>query len=76
MFVDRVIMLPRLEGPRLPGLPHDDDGFIPVDVYGRVAGSDDIYAAGDVTAFPLKQGAWPPNKRTPWRARSRPERVR
>ena len=56
IFVDRVITLPMLEGPRLPGLPHDHDGFIPVDAYGRVAGVDDVYAAGDVTAFPLKQG--------------------
>ena len=56
MFVDRVITLPRLEGPRLPGLPHDGQGFIPVDRFGRVIGLDSVYAAGDVTAFPLKQG--------------------
>jgi len=56
IFADRVITLPRLEGPRLPGLPHDRDGFIPVDRFGRVSGLEDIYAAGDVTAFPLKQG--------------------
>jgi len=56
IFTDRVITLPRLEGPRLPGLPHDRDGFIPVDRFGRVSGLKDIYAAGDVTSFPLKQG--------------------
>ena len=56
MSVDRVITLPELEGPRLPGLPHDKHGFIPVDTHGRVSGVDDVYAAGDVTAFPLKQG--------------------
>ena len=56
VYVDRVITLPQLEGPRLPGLPHDKHGFIPVDAYGRVSGIDDVYAAGDVTAFPLKQG--------------------
>ena len=56
IIVDRVITLPRLEGPRLPGLPHDRDGFVPADAYGRVTGLEDIYAAGDVTAFPLKQG--------------------
>ena len=56
MFVDRVITLPILEGPRLLGLPHDRDGFIPVDELGRVRDVDDVYAAGDVTAFPLKQG--------------------
>jgi sulfide:quinone oxidoreductase len=53
---DRVIALPRLEGPYVPGLPHDGHGFIPVDLYGRVAGIPDVYAVGDVTTFPLKQG--------------------
>ena len=56
MFVDRVITLPVLEGPSLPGLPHDQHGFIPVDSFGRVSDLDSVYAAGDVTAFPLKQG--------------------
>ncbi|MGO9497892.1 MAG: NAD(P)/FAD-dependent oxidoreductase [Solirubrobacteraceae bacterium] len=56
MFVDRVITLPVLEGPRLPGLPHDPHGFIPVDKFGRVSGVEHVYAAGDVTTFPLKQG--------------------
>jgi sulfide:quinone oxidoreductase len=56
MYVDRVVTLPQLEGPRLSGLPHDKHGFIPVDSHGRVSGVNDVYAAGDVTAFPLKQG--------------------
>jgi sulfide:quinone oxidoreductase len=56
LYVDRVVTLPRLEGPRLPGLPHDKHGFIPVDGHGRVSGVDDVYAAGDITTFPLKQG--------------------
>jgi sulfide:quinone oxidoreductase len=56
VYVDRVITLPQLEGPGLPGLPHDKHGFIPVDSHGRVSGVDDVYAAGDVTTFPLKQG--------------------
>jgi sulfide:quinone oxidoreductase len=56
LYVDRVITLAQLEGPRLAGLPHDQHGFIPVDAHGRVEGLDDVYAAGDVTAFPLKQG--------------------
>jgi sulfide:quinone oxidoreductase len=56
IFVDRVITLPVLEGPRLPGLPHDRHGFIPVDAHGRVTGLPDVYGAGDITAFPLKQG--------------------
>lgn len=53
---ERVVTLPRLEGPRLPGLPHDAEGFIPTDLYGRVRGVGGAYAAGDVTAFPVKQG--------------------
>ena len=53
---DRVVTLPALEGPRLAGLPADDRGFIPVDAHGRVAGAPDVYAAGDVTTFPFKQG--------------------
>jgi sulfide:quinone oxidoreductase len=56
VFVDRVITLPVLEGPNLRGLPHDQHGFIPVDSFGRVSDLDHVYAAGDVTAFPLKQG--------------------
>lgn len=56
LCADRVVTLPSLEGPRLSGLPYDRDGFIPVDGFGQVSGLDDVYAAGDVTAFPLKQG--------------------
>ncbi len=53
---DRVIALPRLIGRALEGLPQDDLGYIPVDDHGRVAGAPDVYAAGDCTAFPMKQG--------------------
>jgi sulfide:quinone oxidoreductase len=56
IYVDRVVTLPELIGPSLHGMPHDQHGFIPVDSYGRVTGLEDIYAAGDVTTFPLKQG--------------------
>jgi sulfide:quinone oxidoreductase len=56
VFVDRVVTLPVLEGPRIHGLPHDRYGFVPVDAHGRVAGLVDVYAAGDITTFPLKQG--------------------
>jgi sulfide:quinone oxidoreductase len=54
---DRAIALPHLVGPAIAGLPHDDQGFVPVDKHGAVIGATDVYAAGDVTAFPLKQGA-------------------
>jgi sulfide:quinone oxidoreductase len=53
---DRVVALPRLEGPRILGLPQDDNGFVATDQQGRVHGLDDVYAAGDITQFPVKQG--------------------
>jgi sulfide:quinone oxidoreductase len=53
---DRVVALPRLEGQRILGLPQDDNGFIATDLHGRVPDVDDVYAAGDVTHFPVKQG--------------------
>jgi sulfide:quinone oxidoreductase len=53
---DAVISLPRLEGRRIGGVPHDADGFVGVDEHCRAIGLERIYAAGDVTAFPVKQG--------------------
>jgi sulfide:quinone oxidoreductase len=53
---DRVVALPRVTGRMIEGVPHDGDGFIAVDRLGRVAGLEDVYAAGDVTSFPIKQG--------------------
>ena len=53
---DRVVSLPRLRGPFLSGLPHDPEGFIPTDLHGLVDGQADVYAAGDATTFPIKQG--------------------
>jgi sulfide:quinone oxidoreductase len=54
--VDLAIALPRPTGKPVPGLPHDDDGFVPVDAYGRVRGTERIWAVGDMTAHALKQG--------------------
>ncbi|MGA2010121.1 MAG: FAD-dependent oxidoreductase [Solirubrobacteraceae bacterium] len=54
--VDRVVTMPELSGPHIGGLPADEHGFIPIDSHGRVSGIPGVYAAGDVTAFPLKQG--------------------
>jgi sulfide:quinone oxidoreductase len=56
MEVDEVVVLPRLQGPRVHGLPADADGFLPIDGHCRVAGLEDVYAAGDGTDFPIKQG--------------------
>jgi len=53
---DRVIALPQLTGAGIEGVPVDQSGFIEVDEYARVVGLDDVYAAGDATAFPIKQG--------------------
>jgi sulfide:quinone oxidoreductase len=53
---DRVVALPRLTGPEIPGIPRDRSGFVPTDEHGRVRGSRDLYAAGDLTTFPVKQG--------------------
>jgi len=53
---DLVIALPRLVGHRLPGLPHDEHGFVPVDAYCRVRSIDRVWAVGDMTTRPLKQG--------------------
>ena len=54
--VDRTVTLPVPEGPEITGLPVDADGFVPVDEHGAVPGLDGVYAAGDVTNFPIKQG--------------------
>lgn len=51
-----IVALPLIEGPGLAGLPGDDQGFIPIDEHARVAGVEDVYAAGDGTTFPIKQG--------------------
>ncbi|HWV83996.1 MAG TPA: FAD-dependent oxidoreductase [Capillimicrobium sp.] len=53
---ERVVALPVLEGRRLAGIPRDEQGFIPIDEYGRVQGLRNVYAAGDATTFPIKQG--------------------
>ena len=54
--VDLAVALPRPVGRAVPGLPSDRNGFVPVDPFGRVPSADDVYAAGDMTTRPLKQG--------------------
>jgi sulfide:quinone oxidoreductase len=53
---DRVVALPELLGPAIRGLPAGEDGFIPVDPFGRVRGVEAVYAAGDATDFAVKHG--------------------
>lgn len=50
------VALPRPVGRVVAGVPHDALGFVPVDALGRVTGLEDVYAAGDMTTRPLKQG--------------------
>ncbi len=52
----RVVAMPVLEGPRISGVPTDQDGFIAVTGYGEVRGLDGVYAAGDATASTIKHG--------------------
>jgi sulfide:quinone oxidoreductase len=54
--VERIVSLPRLGGPWIGGLPHDEHGFLPTNLHGAVLGAEAVWAAGDGTAFPLKQG--------------------
>lgn len=56
LAMDAVVALPELQGPHIDGLPADDRGFLPVDSHGRVPGMSGVYAAGDATTFPIKQG--------------------
>jgi len=53
---DRVVALPQIEGPRIQGVPHDTNGFVPTDKHGRIRGVEHVLAAGDLTDFPVKQG--------------------
>lgn len=53
---DVIVALPTLEGPPLVGIPQDSHGFVATDEFGWVLGLTDVYAAGDLTQFPVKQG--------------------
>lgn len=53
---DHVITVPQLRVHRIPGIPASWWGFVPTDSSGRVEGLTDVYAAGDMTTYPIKQG--------------------
>lgn len=55
---DRIVGLPRIEGPAIRGLPGAGaDGFIPIDAHCAVPGAGGrVFAAGDATQFPIKHG--------------------
>jgi sulfide:quinone oxidoreductase len=56
LAVDATVSLPRLQGRRIRGVPHDENGFVPIDDHGRVLERERLFAAGDITSFPVKQG--------------------
>jgi sulfide:quinone oxidoreductase len=56
LAVDRAVALPGLEVPELAGLPQRQNGFVVTDVQMHVHGLERVWAAGDVTSFPIKQG--------------------
>jgi sulfide:quinone oxidoreductase len=51
-----VVALPGLRVPEIPGLPQGRNGFISTDAAMRVDGLEAVWAAGDATWFPIKQG--------------------
>ena len=53
---ERAVALPRLVVDEIAGLPQGSHGFLPTDVQMQVAGLPSVWAAGDVTSFPVKQG--------------------
>jgi sulfide:quinone oxidoreductase len=57
LYVDRVVALPELVGPSVPGVPtRHARGFISVDEHCKVRGMERVYAAGDAIKFPVKHG--------------------
>jgi sulfide:quinone oxidoreductase len=53
---DRIVHLPVLSGPNLPGVLCDEDGFILVDEAFRARDAAGVFAVGDGTAGTYKQG--------------------
>lgn len=58
LAVDLVVAMPELSAVAVPGIPRSaEGGFLSVDGHSRVKGLERVYAAGDVTDFPVKFGA-------------------
>ncbi|WP_249010244.1 FAD-dependent oxidoreductase [Conexibacter sp. DBS9H8] len=57
LIADYVITLPELRGPGVAGVPATGlRGFMATDASGRVRHLPGVFAAGDITSFPVKQG--------------------
>jgi sulfide:quinone oxidoreductase len=52
----RIVSLPIPVGPRLRGVPCTEAGYLDCDQHGRLRSVPDVWAAGDGTAQPIKQG--------------------
>jgi sulfide:quinone oxidoreductase len=52
----RIVTLPRVVARGVGGLSVDNRGFIRTDEHGRVEGAQNVWAAGDAIAYPIKQG--------------------
>jgi sulfide:quinone oxidoreductase len=53
---DRFVALPEQRGIEIEGIPLVPGGFIPVDEHGRVDEMVNVFAAGDITSYSVKQG--------------------
>ena len=53
---DRVVTVPALDVPEIPGLAQSARGFVATGPTMRVEGSERVWAVGDVTWTPIKQG--------------------
>ncbi len=57
LVADRIVSLPLVRGRRIVGVPTTGPySLIGVDAHGRVTGLTSVYAIGDATDFPVKQG--------------------
>jgi sulfide:quinone oxidoreductase len=55
--VERIVAMPRIEGRPIRNVPSDERGFVPIDEFCRVRGlGGRVFAAGDMTDFPIKHG--------------------
>ena len=57
LLPERIVAMPRIEGRPVRGVPVVPGGFVGIDEHCRVRGlSPRVYAAGDMTEFPIKHG--------------------